>query len=84
MDVTHLNGHVLLEILSLAEIFDSIRFIKSCKRMQDLEETFSKKFTTFDYTKIKKHLSLVELNELLHFIGKSLTILNLSNIKTKL
>lgn len=51
--------------------------------MQTLEEIYSKRFATFDFTKIKENLSLFELNRLLHLVGKSLTKLDLSKLKTK-
>lgn len=83
MHITQLNDHVLLEILSWLDIFDVISLIKTCKRMQKLEEIYGQRFSTFDFKSIEQHLSLFEVNQLFHLVGKRLIKLNISDIKTK-
>lgn len=83
MHITQLNNNVLLEILTWLDIFDAINFFSTCKRMQILEDIYSKRFAKFDFRTIERHMSLVEINRVLHLVGKSLTKLDiLTNIKT--
>lgn len=81
MEITELNDDVLLEILTWVNVTDSINFINSCHRMQSLSDMYAKKFSNYDFTSMDKHMSLKEVNHLLHIIGKSLTKLDTSKMQ---